>query len=433
MMRLLCLVVAAPLLVAGSADAGQAEAAPTCQGRPATIVGQDYVDVVGTEGDDVIVSGGSQSIEALGGDDLICAAGNDPFLEIDAGPGEDVVDTTASLYRVVTDLGTGADRFAGGPKNDQVSDGERDEHGDPARDVIDTGAGLDIVDTGSDALPNDDDIDLGTGGGGVDFHGAPGGTAHLQSGGSALISFFFGEPVGTLRVDNRHGSADLDGVPLVSWNGFGDFSTYFSDVQRLILRGGDGPEGFTVSAFDHPAEIDARTGGGTDDLTISWLDVGTIDGGRGRDMLSIFGNDATVTGQLDSDITADLGSGLVRIDPLEGEARSLSVDGIEDLSVFNFRRATLRGDRGANLLDVRAGCRTTLVGRGGADLLQRFSTLCNDGWLPASTMRGDQGPDRLLGHSADDLMVGGPGRDVANGRGGTDTCRTEVRRSCELR
>jgi hypothetical protein len=148
-------------------------------------------------------------------------------------------------------------------------------------------------------------------------------------------------------------------------------------------------------------------------------------------MLISYGPDPTATGKPGADITADLGSGVVPIDPLEGEPWSLTVDAIEDLSTMQFRHATLRGDRGANLLDARESCRTTLVGRGGADLLQRLGTFCSDDDLPASTMRGDQGPDRLLGHEAGDLMTGGPGRDVANGRGGIDTCRTEVRRNCD--
>jgi hypothetical protein len=429
MMRLLCFLVAAPLLVAGPAAGRQADAVPTCQGQPATIVGVDGDILVGTEGDDVMISGPASSVRALGGDDVVCAADTEPFLDIDAGPGDDVVDTTASLEGVSTLLGTGADRFVGGPETDEVSDG--DVPGDAARDVIDTGAGRDSVASGVDGLPNDDAIDLGVGDGGVSFHGAPGGAAHLRGRGSGFLGFYFGGPVGTLRVDNRQGLAALDGDAFVSWEGFSTFSTEFSDVERLVLRGGDGPESLRVPVFDHPTEIDARTGGGTDTFEISGLDVGSIDGGPGRDMLSVFGNDATTTGRLDSDITVDLGSGQMRVDPREGEPRSVSLDAIDDLSVFNFRDSTLRGDRGPNLLDVRAGCRTTLVGRGGADLLQRWSTLCDEGRVPVSTMRGDQGPDRLLGHAADDLMIGGPGRDVANGRGGTDTCRTEVRRSCE--
>ena len=38
---------------------------------------------------------------------------------------------------------------------------------------------------------------------------------------------------------------------------------------------------------------------------------------------------------------------------------------------------------------------------------------------------------RLRGSARDDVLVGGHGHDVAQGRGGSDLCRAEVRRNCE--
>ena len=188
MKRLLCLVAAVPLMVVVPGEPGQAHAGPTCQGQPATIVGDSQDHLVGTEGDDVIVSGGVGSVEALGGDDLICAVDADFYLDIDAGPGDDVVDTTATdptTELLYTALGTGADRFVGGPANDQVWDEKIHQHSDPGRDVIDTGAGNDHVDTGADGLPNHDVVDLGTGRrDGVGFHGAPGGLPTCRATGS---------------------------------------------------------------------------------------------------------------------------------------------------------------------------------------------------------------------------------------------------------
>ncbi|MCW2776239.1 MAG: Ca2+binding protein [Nocardioides sp.] len=435
MKRLLCLVLAAPVLVAAPVEA--VPASPTCQGRPATIVGQDGSILVGTEGDDVIVTGPASSVRALGGDDVVCAVDPEYFLDIDAGPGDDVVDTTAaaaSTEGLHTELGTGADRFVGGPANDQVSDSEEDQgaQDDSAPDLIHTGAGNDQVETGAEGVANNDVVDLGAGRGGIQFRGTPGGTAHLRSRGAGFLSFQFDGTVGTLRVDNRREQADLDGARLVTWDGFASFSTESSDVERVVLRGGDGAERFVGSYVDG-LELDVRAGGGSDTVEVNSRAVGSVDGGRGRDLVYISEAEPTPVGSLGSDITADLGSGLVRIDPQGADSHVLSVDAVEDLSVVGFHNTTLRGDRAANLLDVRAGCRSTLVGRAGADRLQRLETTCDEQDLPASTMRGDRGPDRLIGSEADDLMVGGPGRDVANGGGGTDTCRTEVRRRCELR
>src|SRR4051794_29572196 len=51
---------------------------PSCNGRPATVVGTDGADeIVGTAGPDVIVGGaGDDTIYGLGGDDVICAYGD---------------------------------------------------------------------------------------------------------------------------------------------------------------------------------------------------------------------------------------------------------------------------------------------------------------------------------------------------------------------
>ena len=37
----------------------------------------------------------------------------------------------------------------------------------------------------------------------------------------------------------------------------------------------------------------------------------------------------------------------------------------------------------------------------------------------------------MSGRLGDDVLIGGRGHDVANGAGGVDTCRAEVRKNCE--
>ena len=81
--------------------AATAAAAETCQGVPATIVGTPEGRVVGTAGDDVIVSGGAWSVKAGDGDDLVCIPpmegdllGN--VVQVDAGAGDDTVVSEAS-------------------------------------------------------------------------------------------------------------------------------------------------------------------------------------------------------------------------------------------------------------------------------------------------------------------------------------------------
>jgi Ca2+-binding RTX toxin-like protein len=105
--------------------------AETCQGRPATIVGTGH-DIQGTTGNDVIVTGASSITLADAGDDLICVT---PYphddLFVDAGPGDDVVDasgpTTTSVPGYRVDLGSGIDRYIGGPVHDEVQGQDFDD------------------------------------------------------------------------------------------------------------------------------------------------------------------------------------------------------------------------------------------------------------------------------------------------------------------
>ena len=62
-------LLAAVLLPAAPTHA----AGETCQGRSATIVGTPgQYGLAGTEGDDVVVTGGARGVATLGGNDLVC-------------------------------------------------------------------------------------------------------------------------------------------------------------------------------------------------------------------------------------------------------------------------------------------------------------------------------------------------------------------------
>lgn len=96
--------------------ASQGAAAPTCQGRTATIVGTaGSNEIHGTSGKDVILGrGGNDDIEGRGGNDVICGnRGND---DIEGGGGND------RLYG-----GRGHDEAEGGRGRD-VCRAEEREH-----------------------------------------------------------------------------------------------------------------------------------------------------------------------------------------------------------------------------------------------------------------------------------------------------------------
>jgi hypothetical protein len=149
---LVLLVLAAGAVVPVVGAAGSAVAAPpTCQGQPATIVaGPDEVDVVGTDGPDVIVTVGSGSIQidAGGGDDLICTrVGEAGYVRGESG--DDVVFVGAAVrdhqqdFLVMVVDGEGDDEYHGVPGT-ELSFWES-----PAGVVIDAASGT-ALGTGTD-------------------------------------------------------------------------------------------------------------------------------------------------------------------------------------------------------------------------------------------------------------------------------------------
>lgn len=101
---------------------GASAADEMCQGQVATIVGTPDGRLVGTPGDDVIVSYGDYTVDAGDGDDLVCLRPivGGLVVEVDAGPGDDSVVSEGELNNSFTDLGPGRDSFVGGGGEDRV-------------------------------------------------------------------------------------------------------------------------------------------------------------------------------------------------------------------------------------------------------------------------------------------------------------------------
>jgi Ca2+-binding RTX toxin-like protein len=150
-----CIVAIAFVVGAGTGTAvadpslsrtdGSLMAAATCQGQPATIEGIGP-KLVGTPGNDVIVAGGDvHHVLAGDGDDLICVVDDhSKRLDVQAGPGADIVDTTAATGHTVAKMGTGADTFVGGPELDEVYL-DQELAGPTAVDVVRTGDSFDLL------------------------------------------------------------------------------------------------------------------------------------------------------------------------------------------------------------------------------------------------------------------------------------------------
>jgi CSLREA domain-containing protein len=96
-------------------------AAPTCQGRTATIVGTDGGETLrGTKNADVIASlGGNDKISALAGNDRVCAGGGND--KVSGGKGNDRLNGEGNKDRLAG--GGGNDRLKGGKGGDTLIGG----------------------------------------------------------------------------------------------------------------------------------------------------------------------------------------------------------------------------------------------------------------------------------------------------------------------
>lgn len=438
-------------------------AAATCRGVPATIVGEPGTRVVGTEGPDVIVTNGALSVDALGGDDLVCVTFDTglPFVAVDvrAGAGDDVVDSTGSSNRVAAELGEGADRFEAGAAGSSVFGAYRnDSPADTEKDVIIGGTGSDSVTSGVAGEPNPDVIDLGAGDDGLTYGGTMAQGGSIDGGvGEDLFTPLTGR-LGAKVIDNAAGILTVDQQVVATWTGLENFHTGTINGAPLRFVGTAADEEL-VAGVSGP--IHATFGAGDDSLVTDEAPRAgsSIAGGDGRDVVYV----STDSGLLD----LDLRRGRMRADA--DDPYTVPATGFED-ATLHARRVVVAGTDGRNELQFSA-CDATLRGRKGADTVMRnYDTwfervFCPrfmkakinggrghddlqgtrgrdvirggpgndlvDGLEGADRLYGGDGRDELRGRDGTDQLFGGRGRDSAFGGPGRDTCRAEVRRSCE--
>jgi Ca2+-binding RTX toxin-like protein len=356
----------------------------TCAGETATIVADSYGDTIqGTAGNDVIVGGeGPDEIHGGGGNDKICGgAGGD---ELYGEDGDDV------LYGE-----SGDDLLDDGAGNDQAFGGTGD-------DAFTAGAGDDVMIGGPDSEPS-----------------------------TTQNSVDYSNSTAPVVIDLREDSATGYGDDLVKhiWAATGsnyDDAIIGTPVTDSLYGGcgndqlyGKGGKDWLFGSFDDgPAcngltstDDDGIYGGAGDDIfrgeNSGNIGTDTLLGGSGDDLLSsnggrerFYGGDGhdTFSALLlsGSSLHLDLAAGTYTIGDNTGEVGDVEeVVGTQDNDI-------LRGDGEANVF----------IGGDGADRVYGLGG--ND------TLRGD----RVRGQSAQ-------WSDVAFGGSGTDSCRAEVKKSCE--
>lgn len=463
-------------------------AGETCRGEAATIVGTGPT-VTGTEGRDVIVTASAGVVDALGGDDLICVTGpggSSNLLSVDAGAGDDVVDTTALAagFYVTTVLGTGADTFAGGPASDTVYAGEKAITGgggysfgaDTEKDTIETGEGDDTAWTGAAGTPNRDVVRLGVGTDRLYLGAANATSEAVLDGGEGLDGLRLTGGAGDLTLDMARGTfTSPQGT--AAFTAF-DFTSLEVGTGTVTYRGTEGDDEVELRPTDGVPTLDVTTGGGDDDVTIEPATaIGTgsrIDTGAGTDTLvaatdtgrlsldlatqrfGVGGVDAVAVGLEDAFLMAsqvvmngDDGDNQLRWNGCDATLRGglgddylgWQFDGIFESYTFDCTgevsmnggdgRDTLRGSNKGDLLIGGRG-HDTIEGRGGDDRIRGSRGNDKvDGGNSRDKVSGGAGNDVLKGRSADDVLIGGPGRDRVDGSNGRDRCVAERKTRCE--
>jgi len=419
--------------------------------------------------------------------------GRDRVGVLDAGGGDDTVvnltpaGSTVTTMQVV--LGLGNDTFAGADLGEKVYTDKEvgyfpddPEAADPGlvgqqTDVV-TGA-AEVWSTSPTGGLNADRITFGSRGGLAVMAGPMGqqGLLDFTAASEPRLEIRslgrLGVPsTGNVVVDNRARTVTAGPDTVLAWAGEVASFTLGQPRRMVVMGPAVGFVGTDAAESVVLADVlvgDVDLGGGDDVLSVqSWNNAfipRSADGGSGRDRLSI---DTTCRTELkvrvDRTVTCDGRSG-----PLAGfrevYANGSSASGARTVVVGTARRDRLSAS--GSIVVVRAGAGRDQVtvdesslarvhagggadrvyasgddvvvrGQGGADRLELGGTADLDeapGIRNQQVALGGAGRDVLLGTADDrerDRLVGGPGRDRADGRKGRrDYCSAEVTRRCE--
>ena len=411
-MRTISLTAATLLGAALLAPMGTATAAgETCQGQAATIVGTPGAQITGTEGADVIVTNGRTRVDALGGDDLVCAT----------------VEEGVGYNPVFAVLGAGADTFTASNGGSHTIFAGTADGTDTEADVI-RSSGYGLVTSGMAAQPNADVIDLAFGE--VSWSGIQTAPGAVSVGTDGILGVRSADGDVTMDATGTVTGADT----ALTWTGRFDRLVFATSAEhgRFTFRGTGGTDHVKVNApitYDR----DIALGGGKDSYESSTLGgkATRIKGGSGRNQLLL------ELGSHDR-VRADLSRSRVTATKA-GVKDSIRVRGFDDLIVTAERADVIGTDR-ANRIGVIA-CRTTIEGTKGRDDLYADSRYRGLGtWTTPrcgtyeATIHGGPGNDTITGSLGKDRLIGGPGKDFVMGRwGGFDVCQGEKLRECEKR
>ena len=414
--------------------------------------------------------------------------GRDRIGVLDAGAGDDAVvnlmDPAAAPSIVTVGLGAGQDTFTGADVGETVLTDRGQQFG-PATPAL-TGPQADTVTKAGNVVtaaptdgPNHDRITLGTRAGRVTLDGpvqSPG-LLDFTSATEVMLEVpspagLSRQPQGELVVDNGTRTVTVGGAQALSWVGQVDSFVLGNQdqtsLQAVSFRGTDADEAVTVAGVP-VGEV--SLGAGDDGFAVqSYNDTfvpRSADGGPGTDTFSLdntcydlvvrLGSTMTCNG-IDSagslagfeDVVVSGGTpatraGVVRLvgtsrgERLVASGQLVAVrggGGADEIGVADSYRARVFAGTGADDAWV-SGDDVVVRGQGGRDRIRLLGSAglspVGDAGKRQQVALGGGGRDVLVGTTGDrDRLVGGPGKDRADGRKGRrDFCAAEVTLRCE--
>jgi Ca2+-binding RTX toxin-like protein len=286
----------------------------TCNGQTPTLVGEPEATLIGTAGDDVVVTAGATRVDTGAGNDSICITGRGAVV-VNAGPGDDSVGARGHQGKAFVSLGFGDDQFVGGDGPERVWTQESSNQTSPDdHDVVITNGGDDYVISGSSAAPNTDVVLLGAGNDVLVTYGLVAGAELTGGPGLNTLQPLPGPEVsGDWVVDNVEGQALLDGVVRLAWSSFQRFELTGLQGEGLRYLGSAASES-VVTGGTCRAVLRGRAGDDrlrVDDEGCNHLPAGDalLVGGPGDDVLTgSFGNDVLRGGGGDDRANGGLGT-----------------------------------------------------------------------------------------------------------------------------
>jgi Ca2+-binding RTX toxin-like protein len=205
-----------------------------------------------------------------------------------------------------------------------------------------------------------------------------------------------------------------------------------SGVDSIVLRGDNDGEGLpTVIDFEH---LDIRVNFYLGELYLEWTEVpselmGTVvaDYRAGARVSKVLDNPTVHLAAPENStygLRVDLRSRQVSL----GEGLSFALTGVNDV-YMNAHKIRAFGNDNRNYL-ILSGCDVVARGGDGNDRLWA-SDRKGDRRCPGVRLLGQRGPDKLDGTKRNDVLIGGPDPDLAEGGRGRDRCVAEHKTSCE--